>query len=473
LRIKISLPNDLVTEKPFIQLYVDYILAIQSRARVATGKANLLLPLAIMTSGDTHAATVKLLKENNDFGMAEGQITVVKQEKVPSLLDNDARFALEETDNFEISTKPHGHGDVHTLLHQYGVVSKWVDQGIEWIVFFQDTNGVVFRAIPAALGVSKKNDFEVNSLTVPRKPGEAVGGICKLTKTDGSSITINVEYNQLDPLLRETVRKDGDVPDETGYSPFPGNINVLIFKAKPYRDVLQRTGGSVPEFVNPKYKDNTKTTFKKPTRLECMMQDYPKLLGLGSKVGFTQLDRWLSFSAVKNNLEEALGKYKSTGFAESAASGESDIYYLNRRLLGLGDKVKVQSTEEKQQFAGIPVELGAKIVISPSFGITQAEIAEKLKGADIELSARSTLVLDGEHIQIKKLKVDGALVVSAKAGSKVVVDGLTVQNAGFKFVEIDPTDKGNDQKYRIRGYVLARDGVTVVSSDGASGSVSF
>jgi len=31
------------------------------------------------------------------------------------------------------------------------------------------------------------------------------------------------------------------------------------------------------EFVNPKYADEAKTVFKKPTRLECMMQDYPKV----------------------------------------------------------------------------------------------------------------------------------------------------------------------------------------------------
>ena len=28
----------------------------------------------------------------------------------------------------------------------------------------------------------------------------------------------------------------------------------------------------MPEFVNPKYTDGTKTAFKSPTRLECMMQ---------------------------------------------------------------------------------------------------------------------------------------------------------------------------------------------------------
>jgi len=39
--------------------------------------------------------------------------------------------------------------------------------------------------------------FEVNSLTVPRKPGEAVGAICKLKHKDGREMTINVEYNQV------------------------------------------------------------------------------------------------------------------------------------------------------------------------------------------------------------------------------------------------------------------------------------
>jgi UDP-sugar pyrophosphorylase len=82
-----------------------------------------------------------------------------------------------------------------------------------------------------------------------------------------------VEYNQLDPLLRSAGYPDGDVNDPaTGLSPYPGNINQLIFKLEPYVQVLERTEGAMPEFVNPKYKDDTKTVFKKPTRLECMMQ---------------------------------------------------------------------------------------------------------------------------------------------------------------------------------------------------------
>ena len=33
---------------------------------------------------------------------------------------------------------------------------------------------------------------------------------------------MNVEYNQLDPLLRATIAPEGDVNDDTGFSPFPG-----------------------------------------------------------------------------------------------------------------------------------------------------------------------------------------------------------------------------------------------------------
>ena len=35
--------------------------------------------------------------------------------------------------------------------------------------------------------------------------GEAVGAIARLEHTDGSSITCNVEYNQLAPLLKYVV----------------------------------------------------------------------------------------------------------------------------------------------------------------------------------------------------------------------------------------------------------------------------
>lgn len=49
---------------------------------------------------------------------------------------------------------------------------------------------MVFRAVPAFIGVSVTHKFEVNSLAVPRKPGEAVGGICKLKHANGKGVCV-------------------------------------------------------------------------------------------------------------------------------------------------------------------------------------------------------------------------------------------------------------------------------------------
>lgn len=265
--IKLSLPTQSLTESCYLELYVAQILTMQAKAG-----AGAFLPLAIMTSGDTHDRTVDLLKAHKDFGAAPGQITLIKQEKVPALTDNQAHFALEEGDPYTIETKPHGHGDVHTLLSSSGLADKWCKEGRQYIVFFQDTNALCFTVTIAAVGVSLALGLEINSIAVPRKAKDAVGAITKLVRKDGSSITVNVEYNQLEPMLKSSGFPEGDVNGPDGFSPFPGNINQLIFAIPPYVEVLKRTGGLVPEFVNPKYADAAKNRFKKPTRLECMMQ---------------------------------------------------------------------------------------------------------------------------------------------------------------------------------------------------------
>ena len=198
-----------------------------------------------MVSKDTRRKTEELLQENRCFGLKARQITLVTQGLgVPALMDNDAKIALDENNKFQVETKPHGHGDIHALLYKHGVTTRWANElGIKWAVMFQDTNGLAFHTLPLMLGVSVERGFIMNSLAVPRRAGQAIGGIAKLTNKDGNQRTINVEYNQLDPMLRGTKEfRDGDTNDkETGYSPFPGNINQLLFRLDGYNKVLKRT----------------------------------------------------------------------------------------------------------------------------------------------------------------------------------------------------------------------------------------
>ena len=48
------------------------------------------------------------------------------------------------------------------------------------------------------------------------------------------------------------------------------------------------------------------------------MQDVPKLIKHGEKVGYTYFDRWFCFSACKNNLKDALEKLRRNETGESA-----------------------------------------------------------------------------------------------------------------------------------------------------------
>ena len=173
--IKVALPMETATGDCYLAKYCGFIQALQKRCG-----PNVRLPLFIMTSGDTHEKTMALISLNNNFGMDPNQIIVAQQEKVPAIVNNNGKFSMSSTNPYLIETKPHGHGDVHMLLHSTGTASKWNNEGRKWIVFFQDTNGLVTRSVTAALGISLKNNFALNSLTVPRKPGEPVGGICKL-----------------------------------------------------------------------------------------------------------------------------------------------------------------------------------------------------------------------------------------------------------------------------------------------------
>ncbi|CAN0461648.1 unnamed protein product, partial [Discosporangium mesarthrocarpum] len=55
----------------------------QDKCRSAPGQDSALeLPLVIMTSADTDAKTKALIESKGRFGMAEGQIRIVTQDKV-------------------------------------------------------------------------------------------------------------------------------------------------------------------------------------------------------------------------------------------------------------------------------------------------------------------------------------------------------------------------------------------------------
>ena len=203
-----------------------------------------------------------------------------------------------------------------------------------------------------------------------------------------------------------------------------------------------------------------------------MMQDFPKLLAgdKNAKVGFTQMARFLCFSAVKNNVKDALVKFKKTGFAESACAGESDIYSLHRRVLSMaGCDIKTAEVPIRH-FNEIPFQDGARVVLLPGFGTTIADRMSHFKTpAAVKISNRSTLVLDGD-VEIHRLLLDGALTIKAPPGAKIIVRSLHVSNAGGRLVDI-AEQADIEEKYAIRGYVYQKDEVLTI--EGKAGEDPF
>jgi len=449
--IKIGIETDLITLRKFIEIYIEYIKAFEDRIkRNKKMEENWYIPLCIMTSDDTNDKTISLLEKNKYFGMKEGQISIVKQEKCPAIIDNECHLALMK-DKLLIETKPHGHGDIHYLLYKSGKVNNWISLGKKYLVLFQDTNILAFNCIPSAIGSSIKLKLDINSICVPRKPKDAIGAICKLVKKDGTHITNNVEYNQLDSLLKEKYNKEGDVPNKDGISDFPGNINVIIFKLDTYIKALEETKGLIPEFVNPKYTDETRTKFKSPTRLECLMQDLPKLLKSGENVGFTSYERWFCFSACKNNLKDACNKLKKSQTPESAFSVEQDIFIYNKRIMEIIGKLEINNTEKENEIdvEGCKIKFGPKIIIYPDFAPTVSELKEKLMNMKnkIRMTNNSTLVLK-KNVKIEEgINLDGFYEVEK---DEKMVDCNNKKNKIY--VALKPEEGKIYEK--IRGYTI-------------------
>jgi UDP-sugar pyrophosphorylase len=446
--IKLDIPVEVTETTSYLAHYASLIKAASDRL----GRP---IPLIIMTSRDTDEGTRTTLAANKNFGLPEGQITILRQELVPALSDMNASLALEK--KYELLLKPHGHGDIHTLLHTSGTAKKLAQSGVRYLLFIQDTNGQVFNAALAAIGVSEQRGYDFNSIAVNRIPGEAVGGIARLVRNGAPDLTINVEYNLLDPLLRATVSSEGDVPNENGFSKFPGNINLLIVRLAPYLKVLESSGGVVAEFVNPKFSDATRTSFKKPARLETLMQDLPKNFTTGEKVGVTVFDRVWCFSACKNNLADAAQKVIQNGPPESASSAENDFYEAGRAKLRAAGMIVEESPRELLR--GVPFTTGPRVILRPSFALTLADVRVNIQGGRI--SGDATLVLEGDvHLKNVTIPAGTSLIVHAEDGAPVLIEDFTATpNTRFTIQPLTDEEMQSDEvpEYlRIRGYQIVK-----------------
>ena len=215
---------------------------------------------------------------------------------------------------------------------------------------------------------------------------------------------------------------------------YPGNINLLCIRLENYVNVLKESGGVVQEFVNPKYKDATRTSFLSPVRLECMMQDLPKLMNQKMNVGDCSLPRWLCFSAAKNNVENALIQEEKTGYGESMFSMEEDYYKLFRKVLRRSSILIGEEEWDEEITPAVGIPSTPIIILSPETALSVSEMGMHFSGF-VKMNKNSVLYLDGKNIHLKDVIIDGSILIQSTGEENTLLERKRIHNAGWRFVQ--------------------------------------
>lgn len=476
--IKLSLPTEITTGLTQLQFYCSHIVSLQHLLTARLGRTTR-LPLAIMTSDDTHLPTIEMLKSNGYFGLSSTQVTCLKQGRVAALKDDHGALARRDfegnEDPYTVLTKPHGHGDVHALMHASGLARRWEREGVHWLYFIQDSSTTYFCHHLASLGAACDLSLDCCFVATPRAPKMALGILATMVRnTDGKvAPLVPVEYNQIETLLRDGVNAEGggDVAASDGYSAYPGNSNGILVRIGTYVQTLDDTRGQVAEFVNPKYVDDTRTAFRSPTRLECLMQDLAWSLPEGTRSGYVRYPSTFGYWPCKNDIQTAAALSACNVPAYGAATAEMAVYHMHASLLrALGSSIPLPV---ERTFHGVVCPLGAAIVLHPSFAPCVSVLHRRLPSAHlIEISRRSTLIVKGRNIVIESLCLDGCLEIDVCEQASLVVRELSVTNEGWRFDELSSAVMASPQcpeVLRMRGYTLRKQGGRriCISSPGA------
>lgn len=211
----------------------------------------------------------------------------------------------------------------------------------------------------------------------------------------------------------------------------------------------------MPEFVNPKYKDEAKTVFKKPARLECMMQDFPTVLSgeETKRVGFTSITSELCFSPVKNATSDGVALQEKGVAPGVAATGEADQYGAFRKIIqSIGCTVEEAPPETHE---GIKAVLSPEIVLKPNFVACPHDYPYHFPNPDkVKISARSSLVISGPgKVVVESLDLDGALVIECPEGASLVVKDQVIKNEGWVR---EPVGSDSPEYLKMRGFKLVK-----------------
>lgn len=188
-------PISVIKGKSLFQIYAE-------KVRAASVWANRLLYLAIMTSPDNDEETRDYFQQNDYFGLNPSQVSFFVQETLP-LLDANGHLFLRTPS--QISSGADGNGNTLFYFAQSGILDKWIQQGIEYVLINLVDNPLADPFDAELVGFHHQQKSEITlKCTEKILPEEKVGVLIK--QHDRCRV---VEYSEISPDEKNARREDG------------------------------------------------------------------------------------------------------------------------------------------------------------------------------------------------------------------------------------------------------------------------
>jgi len=302
------------------------------------------IPLFVMTSPATHAATLDYFQQQDMFGVPEDDLRLFKQGTMPAV-DADKKLILAAKDRIFLS--PDGHGGMLAALRRGQLLEEMESRGIEYLFYAQVDNPLVQLCDPALIGCHILRQSEMTTQVVRKQdPLQRVGNVVKI----GDRLQI-IEYSDLPERQARIRNQSGEL------KLWAGSIAVHIFNtqflircaAQQHSLPLHRALKKVP-FIDPQGK---RIDPQQPNAIKFEKFIFD-LLPLAHHALVCEVDPADGFAAVKNS---------PPAKSETPKHVQQAMIDLHKRWL---------------KSAAVEVAEGVKVEINPRFALSIEQLKEKL-----------------------------------------------------------------------------------------------
>ncbi|MBI85523.1 MAG: UDP-N-acetylglucosamine pyrophosphorylase [Planctomycetaceae bacterium] len=315
------------------------------KVRAAGNRFGVPLPVYVMTSPATHLETVDFLEKHERFGLGEDDLVVFCQGVMPAVESATGKLLLQNKASLCLS--PDGHGGLLAALDQARLFQSMRTRGVDCLFYVQVDNPLAPVAEPQYLGYHVLSCSDVTTLVIEKRNAfEKVGNVVAV---DGKLRII--EYSDFPKEQAVAQASDGSLLS------WAGNIAVHVFdvgfleKAASGRIKMPFHLACKKLACISQHGQSVDPSEPNAIKFERFIFD---LLPAAGQAIVVEVDRGETFAPVKNPPE---AEHDTPGTAQAQMAG------IHRAWL---------------QKAGIQVDSGTPVEISPLFAWDAKELQEKL-----------------------------------------------------------------------------------------------